>query len=77
MHSKEHVMGEDGLRWDGPPRISDLFDELVAEFLSLFLLQDDHVVGCLAVDLGLVLEQAGELSRDLVGGIHTQDSNIK
>ena len=59
MNLKEHVM----LKWcillfrHSPASFLNLLDNFLAEFFSLLLLKDNHVVSCLAVYAGLVLKK--------------------
>jgi len=59
MNLEEHVV----LEWcfllfrDSPPCLLNLLNNFLAEFFSLLLLKDNHVVSCLAVNAGLVLKK--------------------
>ena len=59
MNLKEHVV----LKWciflfrNSPASLLNLLDNFLAEFFSLLLLKDNHVVSCLAVYAGLVLKK--------------------
>ena len=59
MNLKEHVV----LKWlilllgNSPACLLNLLYNFLAEFFSLLLLKDNHVVSCLAVYAGLVLKK--------------------